>query len=83
MKKAGAATILVAFVLAVGLASVGQLEAADGKALFESKKCNLCHSIRVSGHHEEVRENEGCGAIGRRQLSRERGLAEEVYDPGS
>jgi cytochrome c551/c552 len=49
MKKAGAATLLVAFVLAIGLASVGQVEAADGKALFESKKCNLCHSIESQG----------------------------------
>ena len=49
MKKAGAVLSLVVFVLAVGLASVGQVEAADGKALFESKKCNLCHSIESQG----------------------------------
>ncbi len=49
MKKAGAVISLAVFVLAIGLASVGQIEAADGKALFESKKCNLCHSIESQG----------------------------------
>ena len=47
MKRAIAVTSLAAFVLVVGLASVAQ--AADGKALFEEKKCNLCHSIESQG----------------------------------
>ena len=47
MKKTFAVISVVAFVLIVGLASVAQ--AADGKALFEEKKCNLCHSIESQG----------------------------------
>lgn len=47
MKKTVAVISVVAFVVIVGLTSVAQ--AADGKALFESKKCNLCHSIESQG----------------------------------
>lgn len=47
MKRAITVMSLAAFVLVVGLASVAQ--AADGKALFEAKKCNLCHSVESQG----------------------------------
>lgn len=47
MKRAVAVMSLATFVLVVGLASVSQ--AADGKALFEEKKCNLCHSVESQG----------------------------------
>jgi cytochrome c551/c552 len=47
MKKAVSVMSVAVFVLIVGLASAAQ--AADGKALFEEKKCNLCHAIDSQG----------------------------------
>ncbi len=49
MKRAVAVMSLATFMLVVGLASVAVAQAADGKALFEAKKCNLCHSIESQG----------------------------------
>ena len=47
MMKALIAIPLAALVLVIGLAPVSH--AADGKALFEAKKCNMCHSIESQG----------------------------------
>ena len=47
MMKAVVAISVAALVLVVGTAPVSY--AADGKALFTEKKCNLCHSIDSQG----------------------------------
>ena len=50
MKKALAVVSVAALMVVIGLASISEAtSAADGKALFEEKKCNLCHSIDSQG----------------------------------
>jgi mono/diheme cytochrome c family protein len=57
MRKAIAILSLAVFALAVGLASVAQ--AADGKALFVEKKCNLCHAVDSQGIEKKSAKMKG------------------------
>jgi cytochrome c551/c552 len=57
MMKALVAISVAALVLVVGTAPVSY--AADGKALFTEKKCNLCHSIESQGIQKKSEKMKG------------------------
>jgi mono/diheme cytochrome c family protein len=57
MKKGFEIVSIAAFLLVLGLTAVS--EAADGKALFVEKKCNLCHAVDSQGIEKKSAKMKG------------------------